>query len=1027
MRPAGMSAPRYLAALILALAASAGPSPADAPALLSRGEWKVEVHPGGGLGRVLRDPDFATETARWTEIADRYGGPVREWPTRFFVFRTTDADWVASDGTARHVRVSMSQAEVDQMLATVEGFREAVRIYSGGRMKIVGDARVIEEPLARLSGTKGEHLAWADATEEHIGRFSPEGEVASVLVFWKAGDVELGKYWGGSSGGAWRGAGYTSIAVLSWPVETRGYVEVAIHEWLHQIEWAREVRMGYSGLPYLHDAEEMGYFPDRPHPGWMNWLRDFLTVYITPAIWDRMEMLRDARPGRPSFEGGHVQEWLVLGPFDNADDRALETFPGDVGRLLPRAGRLWRGKEWRLAASNAGALDFNPLFEPSDGVAALAHAYARSDRRRRARLWLGSDDGVRVWANGREVFAKHAHRGHFFDADSVDVDLEPGWNRFLFLVEETVGGWGLSARLATPEGGPIEGLEWRAEPPAGGLVAGSGRAPTREAGARELPFLRWKDVEDDPWRALPILGEKELRAAVGDPELSLVAGDAEVLVVPGKKGRVLSAVRTKPDPTHSGLDNGMNLRTESLARLAYRKDGGAVELLLVRPDLACFYAENARPAILDRLIGRLIFENRPLLVALAELPRDERGADLVTREIDLFPRSERGLAVSPYFPGEPRLADGVARRIRVALANDIDSPCRIEGVDFALAGGSADASPVDGTRFPLDLAPGESVLLAFEISPRGPAGPGSFVTTVRAARGEEGFTVEVARPVEVVQALGLSVLGADGRPFSRAASGNPNPLVLVLSNRVLAPVEVELDWALPEGWDFSVSPPRRISLAAGERREVKVALGIPAARAGTKNAVRLSARTELEGGRVEAEFSRTFHASPWWFLGPFDHRERQGLDRPFSAEKGFSPKEVHETLAGEARWFDLAADAGEPALEYVDLAPLFVPCENVCAYATLDVHTEKSRDVVLSMGSDDCLMVWVNGKPVHRVEVYRPAAPDQERIPVRLEAGRNRILVKVCQGGGAWGFYFRVLDPEGKPAEGLRYLAPRPE
>ena len=56
----------------------------------------------------------------------------------------------------------------------------------------------------------------------------------------------------------------------------------------------------------------------------------------------------------------------------------------------------------------------------------------------------------------------------------------------------------------------------------------------------------------------------------------------------------------------------------------------------------------------------------------------------------------------------------------------------------------------------------------------------------------------------------------------------------------------------------------------------------------------------------------------------------------------------------------------------------------------------------------------MNGKLVHSNPAYRGAYPDQDKIPVDLKRGWNKLLVKVLQGGGGWGFYVRFVDPEGE-------------
>ena len=52
---------------------------------------------------------------------------------------------------------------------------------------------------------------------------------------------------------------------------------------------------------------------------------------------------------------------------------------------------------------------------------------------------------------------------------------------------------------------------------------------------------------------------------------------------------------------------------------------------------------------------------------------------------------------------------------------------------------------------------------------------------------------------------------------------------------------------------------------------------------------------------------------------------------------------------------------------------------------------------------------------IGKLRTYRGCKPDENRIPVRLKAGWNRLLVKIEQETGGYEFALRFLDPAGKP------------
>jgi hypothetical protein len=109
---------------------------------------------------------------------------------------------------------------------------------------------------------------------------------------------------------------------------------------------------------------------------------------------------------------------------------------------------------------------------------------------------------------------------------------------------------------------------------------------------------------------------------------------------------------------------------------------------------------------------------------------------------------------------------------------------------------------------------------------------------------------------------------------------------------------------------------------------------------------------------------------------------------------------------------------------FIDLASLLKPNEWTVAYAATQVDAPEARDVQLRIGSDDEAKVWLDGNLVLNSRAARFAAMDQDIVPVRLRAGKNVILVKVCNRTESWGFYVRVTDVQGRGCPDLRFSPP---
>ena len=56
--------------------------------------------------------------------------------------------------------------------------------------------------------------------------------------------------------------------------------------------------------------------------------------------------------------------------------------------------------------------------------------------------------------------------------------------------------------------------------------------------------------------------------------------------------------------------------------------------------------------------------------------------------------------------------------------------------------------------------------------------------------------------------------------------------------------------------------------------------------------------------------------------------------------------------------------------------------------------------------------MWVNGALVHTNAQHRAAAPEQDRVKVKLKKGTNTILFKINNGDGGHGFYFTIVSEQ---------------
>jgi predicted Ser/Thr protein kinase len=160
-------------------------------------------------------------------------------------------------------------------------------------------------------------------------------------------------------------------------------------------------------------------------------------------------------------------EWLLVGPFAN---RGIdEVLPPEalLDPSVPMQGKVgevrWKRGLPELRASGSGraaVFDFKSLFIPNTGTIAYAAIHVKAPAAMDALLHVGSDDGVKVWANGTVIHRLEVARGLKVDEDKVSFRLLKGWNLLLFKVTQQSQEWGLSARISDESLRPIDGLEY---------------------------------------------------------------------------------------------------------------------------------------------------------------------------------------------------------------------------------------------------------------------------------------------------------------------------------------------------------------------------------------------------------------------------------------------------------------------------------------------------------------------------------------------------------------------------------------
>jgi len=152
----------------------------------------------------------------------------------------------------------------------------------------------------------------------------------------------------------------------------------------------------------------------------------------------------------------------------------------------------------------------------------------------------------------------------------------------------------------------------------------------------------------------------------------------------------------------------------------------------------------------------------------------------------------------------------------------------------------------------------------------------------------------------------------------------------------------------------------------------------------------------------------------WYAIGPFDNTDKQGFDTEYPPEKEINLTKTYKGKEGkDVAWKEFT----EFKVAKMNNLARYQNNTDTCVYLFHEVEVKEAIDLPVSLGSDDTLTLWLNGKKLVEENVYRPAAPDQNFATLKLQAGKNRILVKVCNGGGGWEFYVRPMFPKSLEAQ----------
>jgi len=156
----------------------------------------------------------------------------------------------------------------------------------------------------------------------------------------------------------------------------------------------------------------------------------------------------------PAYRMATLSEWSVNGPFLASDSKEAfekdfgpEAKPIDLNETYPDGRFKWvlashfqDGKQNELVGDVAATYLYRTIYSPSD---------------RKVEFLIGSNDGVKLWVNGAEIYGHSSGRTLKLDQDRHQIDIKKGENHILLKITNHGASYGFSFRLGDQDMGAL--------------------------------------------------------------------------------------------------------------------------------------------------------------------------------------------------------------------------------------------------------------------------------------------------------------------------------------------------------------------------------------------------------------------------------------------------------------------------------------------------------------------------------------------------------------------------------------------
>ena len=158
-----------------------------------------------------------------------------------------------------------------------------------------------------------------------------------------------------------------------------------------------------------------------------------------------------------------ITTWQVCGPYTEADQGGA-LFDTAFAPEWASSKVSWRNLPAGTQPNRPWMLDLLAAIGGEHRVA-YGRTWIYSEKTQPARIQFGTDDGNKLWFNGKLVSQANRGGAAVPDEFKAPVELRQGWNALVLKVIQDTGPWEFCLRLRAPDGARLEGLRTQSVPP----------------------------------------------------------------------------------------------------------------------------------------------------------------------------------------------------------------------------------------------------------------------------------------------------------------------------------------------------------------------------------------------------------------------------------------------------------------------------------------------------------------------------------------------------------------------------------